>query len=136
MPLGQTKRYPHVAVGACGNAIDTYLKKAMQSECKVFRAVLFFSPDKEEIALRDADIEAVQYGVFVLLHTGRTEKFSCGSMEYFHKHSFCSDELIYVILDKKVRFIGIGHAGIKRHEENESLTESVKKEMVMLRKIW
>lgn len=110
---------PHFAMGHVGTHIDTYLKKAIPSEYKVSRAVLFSCPDKEEISLADIDLEAVQCGDFVLLHTGWIEKFAYGSKEYFYEHPYCSDELIYALLNKKVRFIGIDCAGIKRHEEHE-----------------
>ena len=51
--------------------------------------------------------------------TGQIEKYSYGDKEYFSNHPQLSNEVINMLIDKKIRFIGIDCAGIRKHDEHE-----------------
>ncbi len=67
-----------------------------------------------EVKVEDLDLHRVCQNDFVIFHSGLLKKYGYGTDEYFLPHIELSDELIdYLLLDKKVSFIGVDMVGIK-----------------------
>ncbi|MFA5676173.1 MAG: cyclase family protein [Christensenellales bacterium] len=57
-------------------------------------------------------------GDFVIFHTGFIDKTPYGTPQYFSGHPWLSFALIDSLLEKRVRYIGIDAAGIRRGEQH------------------
>lgn len=88
-----------------------YLKKT---------AVIFDvrSVRERDISTKDIDLDQIQEQMFVIFHTGFIEDEGYGTEKYFKEHPQLSDELIDVLLKKKVSMIGIDFAGVRRGKEH------------------
>lgn len=118
---------PHVAMGHVGTHLDTYQKSHIPLEYFRSEGVFFDVKGREEIGIQDIDIDAVKEDSFVLFRTGRIEEYEYGTQGYFENHPQLSHELIESLIKRKIRFIGIDAAGIRRgteHEEADRLCEN------------
>lgn len=71
-----------------------------------------------EINVADLDLSSVQQNDFVIFHSGILKKYGYGTKEYFSTYIELSDKLIDYLIDKKVSFIGVDMAGIKKPENH------------------
>lgn len=110
---------PHIAMGHIGTHLDTYEKSNIPLEFFKSRGVLFDVRDILEITPNDIDIELIPENGFVIFRTGQIEKYSYGDKLYFDHHPQLSNDLIEMLCEKKIRFIGIDSAGIRQHAEHE-----------------
>lgn len=110
----------HIAMGHVGTHLDTYLKSHIPMEYFKRNGVLVdatkYAEDRE-IGLADVEGIQIKEGDFVIFRTDRIKK-TYGTVEYFKDHPQLSDELIEYLCDKKVSFIGIDTAGIRRGDEH------------------
>jgi kynurenine formamidase len=66
----------------------------------------------------DIDLNVIESGMFVAIHSGFIEKVGYGSKVYFSEHPQLSNELIEALLDRKISIIGIDFAGVRRGAEH------------------
>lgn len=71
------------------------------------------------VSIKDIDIEKIPENSFVIFKTGQIEKYPYGDKLYFDNHPQLAMELIEVLYNKKIRFIGIDCAGIRQNLEHE-----------------
>ena len=71
-----------------------------------------------EILSGDIDMSLVKENMFVAFYTGFIEDEGYGTKKYFTEHPELSNELIDLLLDKKVSIIGIDFAGVRRGAEH------------------
>ena len=71
-----------------------------------------------EICSGDIDLSLVKEGMFAAFHTGFINDEGYGTKKYFTEHPELSNELIDILLDKKVSIIGIDFAGVRRGAEH------------------
>ena len=82
--------------------------------------ILFDVRGIPEVTVDDADIALIQPGDFVLFRTGQMEEHPYGDPLYFENHPQLSHELVEVLTEKKIRFIGVDCPGIRQHSEHET----------------
>ncbi len=111
----------HVAMGHIGTHVDVYEKSCIPLEYFKSSGILFDVRGVSEVTLKDVDIKLIQSGDFVIFRTGRIEEHSYGSPEYFENHPQLSEELIDILVKKKIRFIGVDCPGIRQHSEHEKI---------------
>lgn len=106
-----------------GTHIDTYNKTLLGKSPIHIRGVLVDVLGKVDIGVEALDKVEVKEGDFVMFRTGYMEKFGYGSNEYFNLEGapWLKDELIDVLLEKKVKFIGIDLHGIKHREAHKKI---------------
>lgn len=109
-----------MSAGHIGTHLDTYLQSDIPLAYHARRGVVldargFGEADIDTSVLPDGAVEA---GDFVIFHTGFLERFPYGTREYFRDHPQLSWALIDLLIDKKVSFIGIDAAGVRRGEEH------------------
>lgn len=68
---------------------------------------------------KDVNTTLIQSGDFVVFRTGRIEEHSYGDPQYFENHPQLSKELIDILAEKKIYFIGVDCPGIRQHSEHE-----------------
>lgn len=73
---------------------------------------------ERDISINDINYEQLEGGVFVIFYTGFIEREGYGTERYFKLHPQLSDELIDILLAKKVSMIGIDFAGVRRGSEH------------------
>ena len=118
--IGDSKE-PHVKSGHIGTHLDTYCKTQIPLEYFKSRGVFVDVTDfcgEREIEVADLAKLSVSPDSFVIFRTGQIERYAYGSEEYFNEHPQLSKELIRWLLERKIRFIGIDCAGIRRGEEH------------------
>lgn len=123
--LQDNKTFPS---GHFGTHVDVYLQTEIPLEYMNSSAIMFDVRDIQDrdIALSDFEHEKVEPNDFVIFRTGMIDKYQYGSKEYFEEHAQLDDKVIQYLLDKKIRFIGIDAAGIKRgkaHVKADKLCE-------------
>lgn len=111
---------PHVAMGHVGTHLDTYEKSAIPLEYFKSSGILFDVRGIPEVTVDDVDITLIQPGDFVLFRTGRMGEHPYGDPLYFENHPQLSHELVEVLAEKKIRFIGVDCPGIRQHSEHEA----------------
>lgn len=107
-----------IAMGHIGTHLDTHLKTDIPIEYFKSRGVIFSVVDIDEIDLEHIDIEKVNEGDFVLFYTNYLDKVGYGGKRYFREHPQLSNNLIELLIARKIRFIGIDAAGIRRADEH------------------
>lgn len=73
---------------------------------------------EKEISTNDIELDLIQEKMFVIFHTGFIETEGYGTEKYFKEHPQLSNELIDVLLSKRISMIGIDFAGIRRGKEH------------------
>ena len=71
-----------------------------------------------DIDISDIDADKIEKDMFVAFYSGFSEKEEYGSAVYFGQHPQLSDELIDMLLEKKISVIGIDFAGVRRGSEH------------------
>lgn len=110
---------PHVAMGHIGTHLDTYEKSNIPLQYFKSVGIIYDVQNIDEVSITDIDVGSIPENGFVIFRTGQIEKYSYGEKLYFDNHPQLSKELIQLLCDKKIRFIGIDCAGIRRHTEHE-----------------
>lgn len=120
-----------LAQGHIDTHLDTYMKTDIPLEYFKRNGILIDGSkvsDEEEIGMDLISNKDIKKGDFVLIRSGRMEKASYGSKEYFSSHPVLSYDLINYLINKEVSFIGIDFAGIrhngKEHQEADKLCEN------------
>jgi len=72
-----------------------------------------------DIASGDVDLAAIGAGMFVAFYSGFIDEVPYGTPAYFADHPQLSDELIDILLDRKISIIGIDFAGVRRGAEHK-----------------
>ena len=73
---------------------------------------------EREILPEDIDMSLVKEDMFVAFYTGFIDDEGYGTKKYFTEHPELSNELIDILLDKKVSIIGVDFAGVRRGAEH------------------
>ncbi len=73
---------------------------------------------EREILPEDIDMSLVKENMFVAFYTGFIDDEGYGTKKYFTEHPELSNELIDILLDKKVSIIGVDFAGVRRGAEH------------------
>lgn len=107
------------AMGHLGTHLDTYLHRPVPLEYLHSRGVLFDVRGIVEIGPEDIQWERVKKGDFVLFRTGRIEEAAYGTPSYGEEHPCLAWEVIRMLTERKIRFIGVDAPGIRRHEEHQ-----------------
>lgn len=71
-----------------------------------------------DIQVEDIDIDTIQEGMFVAFYTGYVHEYSYGNLAYFKNHIQLSHHLIHLLIEKKIKIIGIDCAGIRHGQEH------------------
>ncbi|MBF8983404.1 cyclase family protein [Lutibacter sp. B2] len=109
--------------GHVGTHIDVYKKSNVPIEYFKTKGILIDCTNydlDEEIGLevlKGVEIEGEE-DIFIIFKTNIQSKYAYGSEIYVNQHHELSWELINFLLDKKVCFIGIDCAGIRRGKEH------------------
>lgn len=110
-----------INAGHIGTHIDVYEKSNIPIEYFETTGLLIdcsdYKPD-EEIGLEILKNICIPQNSFVIFKTEIQNKSPYGSNKYINEHHELSWELIDYLLDRKVRFIGIDCAGIRRGKEH------------------
>lgn len=117
----KTKENKLIASGHVGTHLDTYLKSVVPLAYFKRAGVcidVFGVAEQREIEVEDVENVDILEGAFVLFRTGRIERHQYGTKEYFDHHPQLSHRLIAYLTQKKISFIGIDCAGIRRGEEH------------------
>lgn len=110
---------PHVAMGHIGTHLDTYEKSNIPLDYFKSKGVIFDVRNIVQVSPADIKVEHIPKNGFVLFRTGQIEKYPYGDKLYFDNHPQLSQELIHLLCEQKVRFIGVDCAGIRQHVEHE-----------------
>ena len=78
---------------------------------------------QREIGLDDLGDAVISKGDFVVFYTGFMNRTPYGKPGYFDNHPQLSHDLIDYLIEKKVSFIGIDAAGIRRGREHREADE-------------
>ena len=71
-----------------------------------------------DIETADIDLNLLKPGLFVLFHTGFSEKEGYGTPVYHHQHPQLSQELIEKLVESRIALIGVDCAGIRRGQQH------------------
>ncbi len=119
-----------LAQGHIGTHLDTYIKSDIPMEYFKRNGVIIDAEkiaEQEEIGMKAVENIDIKEGDFVVVRTGRIEKYKYGTREYFENHPVLTNELIDYFISKKVSFIGVDCAGIRRngteHQDADKLCE-------------
>lgn len=119
MKWAKSQENPYIAMGHIGTHLDTYEKSNIPIEYFQSKAIIFDVRDVQEVSENDIDINKIQKDDFVIFRTGSLEKYGFGSDLYFENHPQLSENLIKILIEKKIRFIGVDCPGIRQGEEHE-----------------
>lgn len=110
-----------ITAGHVGTHIDAYNKSEIPQDYIRTNGVLVDCSSydlDEEIGIEALENIDIKRNDFVIFKTNIQSNNPYGSEIYINKHNQLSWELIDYLLDKKVRFIGIDCAGIRRGKEH------------------
>lgn len=117
----KTQENKLISAGHIGTHIDVYKRSEVPTSYMESRGIVLdctkYSRDVE-IGLEVLSLVDIKKGDFVIFKTNIGEKYPYGSDVYVHNHNQLSDELIDYLINKKVNFIGIDCAGIRRGKEH------------------
>ncbi|MDY4788118.1 MAG: cyclase family protein [Bacilli bacterium] len=115
----KSQENPYIAMGHIGTHLDTYEKSNIPIDYFKSIGVIFDVRNIDEVSCKDINLNDVPENSFVIFRTGHIEKYSYGEKEYFDNHPQLSHNLISMLCQKKIRFIGIDCAGIRQHQDHE-----------------
>lgn len=105
--------------GHMGTHFDTLGKTFLldYSECRgiIFDVSTF---GERDIEISNIDAEKICAGDFILLRTGISERYEYGSDDYSKYFPQISWELIKLLVEKKVRIIGVDTRGLRKGSEH------------------
>ncbi|MFR1324261.1 MAG: cyclase family protein [Ezakiella massiliensis] len=90
------------------------------------KGTIFDVRDIAEVYPLHIKIDRISENGFVIFQTGQIEKYSYVDRMYFDNHPQLSQDLIHLLCERKIRFIGVDCAGIRQHTEDKKLTGFVK----------
>lgn len=111
-----------INAGHIGTHVDVYKKSSIPEKYFETRGVVIncecFTPDEEigKDVLEDVELNE---GDFIIFVTKIKDRYPYGSNEYLRNHHQLSWALINHLISKKVSFIGIDGAGIRRGKEHK-----------------
>lgn len=76
-----------------------------------------------DIDISDIDPDLIEQDMFVAFYTGWIEEKEYGSKAYSFEHPQLSNELIDLLLDKKISIIGIDFGGVRRGKEHTPMDQ-------------
>lgn len=76
-----------------------------------------------DISVEDIEISKLNPGMFIMFYTGFIEKEGYGTKKYFSEHPQLSNDLIELLLEKKVSLIGVDFAGVRRGKEHTPMDQ-------------
>lgn len=84
------------------------------------KAVVFdiSSIKDREIEPSDIEMDQIEEGMFVAFYSGFIEEEEYGTQRYFKEHPQLSEELLEVLLQKRISIIGIDFSGVRRGKEH------------------
>lgn len=105
--------------GHLGTHFDV-MDKEFPLEYTQRKAVVFDVSDikNRDIDVCDIDLDKVGAEMFVAFYTGFSEREEYGTQRYFKEHPQLSNELIDVLLEKRISVIGVDFAGVRRGKEH------------------
>ncbi len=74
--------------------------------------------ENNEVQVKNIQIEKIRENMFVGFYTGHINKEEYGTEGYFKNHPVLSNELIKILLEKRISIIGIDAAGIRSGKEH------------------
>lgn len=106
-------------VGHLGTHFDV-MNKTFPLEYIKREGIIFDVHDilNRDIDIKDIDINKIHENMFVGFYSGYIDKVEYGTEEYFSFHPQLSNDLIDLLLVKKISIIGIDFAGIKRGKDH------------------
>jgi len=110
-----------ISAGHIGTHIDVYNKSEIPENYIKSRGVIIDCSNyrlDEEIGMECIQGKEINNGDFIIFKTNIGEKYPYGSDIYVKNHHQLSLELIDYLINKKVHFIGIDCAGIRRGKEH------------------
>lgn len=116
-----TEKYQRLFnLGHFGTHIDLHLGTEIPLAYFQTRGILFDvrQGQQQEISLKDFEHSQINPGDFVIFRTGQLETTSYGTQAYFYQHPQLSFEVIDYLIEKKIHFIGIDAAGVRRGAEH------------------
>lgn len=123
--ISQSEKPDFNKAGHIGTHFDV-MNKEFSLENIVTRGNIFDISNikSHEVKVEDLDLHRVCQNDFVIFHSGLLKKYGYGTDEYFSPHMELSDELIdYLLLDKKVSFIGADVVGIKGSKDHARIDQ-------------
>lgn len=116
-----SEKYKFLNGGHIGTHIDVYEKSSIP--LKYFKTKGFLINCLEYDRNKEIDLEVlenlkIKEDSFIIFKTNIGNKYAYGSDDYFKNHPQLSLKLIDLLLEKKVAFIGIDCAGIRRGKEH------------------
>jgi kynurenine formamidase len=108
-------------LGHKGTHLDRILRTAVPLEYFKSRAVSFDVSDfsqKRPVEADDLPLEHLRADDFVLIHTGAMKRHGYGSREYLDDFFELSWNALDLLIERRVRFIGIDARGIRQNAEH------------------
>ncbi len=111
-------------VGHLGTHFDV-MNKEFPLEYTERKAIVFdvSGVKNRDIDIIDVDLDEVDQDMFVAFYTGFIEEEGYGTKKYFKEHPQLSNELIEVLLKKKISIIGVDFAGVRRGKEHTPMDQ-------------
>ncbi|MCY6355064.1 cyclase family protein [Clostridium sp. ZS2-4] len=115
-----TQKNHLMARGHLATHIDVYEKTQVPLEYMESRGIIFDVSGIEDrkILKDDIDINMIKPGDFVIFMTEIMKESPYGENKYVTEHPELSWDLIKELINKKIHFIGIDAAGIRRGKEH------------------
>lgn len=113
------KNFQGAAIGHLGTHFDVMDKEFPLSFVRR-KGIVFNVKNilERDITSSDINHSLIESEMFVAFYTDFMEKCAYGSKEYFTDHPQLSNELIDLLLEKRISIIGIDFAGIRRQPEH------------------
>ena len=109
-----------MSFGHMGTHFDA-MNKEFSLDCTELRGIIFNVSDisDRDIEINDIDLEKIYTNDFVLFYTGTIDRFEYASQDYSEKFPQISWELIKILVDKKVKIIGVDTRGLRKGSEHQ-----------------
>ncbi|MGL5328833.1 MAG: cyclase family protein [Peptostreptococcaceae bacterium] len=110
-----------ISAGHIGTHVDVYNKSEIPEEYIKSRGLIIDCSNynlDEEIGMECIDDKTINNGDFIIFKTNIGKEHPYGSEAYIKSHNQLSMELIDFLINKKVNFIGIDCAGLRRGKEH------------------
>lgn len=107
-----------LAMGHIGTHLDRPEKTVIPLQYFKSRGVMFKVQGIDEIGISHIETDTVRKNDFVLFHTGHLEKYGYGEQDYFQNHPQLSKDLIQLLINYEINFIGLDAPGIRQGDEH------------------
>lgn len=107
-------------LGHFATHLDVHLKTRVPLEYMQRRGILIdvSHSTNNDVEFYEVDLSGVLENDFVIFKTDMMKHHEYGSKAYFTQHKQLSNDIIDALIEKKVSFIGIDAAGVRRGEEH------------------